>query len=115
MFGLFKKKSNKMFDNINASVFEKEVQNNPDAVLLDVRTAEEFNSGHLPDAVNIDIHSPSFMSDIEKLDKSKYYLVYCRSGARSYNACNIMANSGFTKLANMMGGIMSWRGEVAVG
>jgi len=115
MFGLFKRKSNKMFDNINAAVFEKEIENNPDAVLLDVRTAEEFRSGHLPNALNIDIHSPAFMAELDKLEKDKYYLVYCRSGARSYNACNIMVNNGFAKMANMMGGIVSWRGNVEVG
>jgi rhodanese-related sulfurtransferase len=115
MFGLFKKKSSKMFDNINAAVFEKEIENNPEAIILDVRTVEEFQSGHLPNAVNIDIHSPAFMAEIEKLDKDKYYLIYCRSGARSYNACNIMANGGFSKTANMMGGIISWRGQVEVG
>ena len=114
MFNLFKKKR-KMFDNINAAVFEREMENNPDAVLLDVRTPAEFDSGHLPNAVNVDINDPAFMSEIENLDKSKHYLVYCRSGARSYNACNIMTNNGFGKVANMMGGIISWRGKVVVG
>ena len=114
MFNLFKKKR-KMFDNINAAVFEREIEGNPDAILLDVRTPDEFNSGHLPKALNVDINDPSFMEEIEKLDKSKQYLVYCRSGARSYNACNIMSNNGFGKVANMMGGIISWRGEIVVG
>ncbi|MAX79377.1 MAG: rhodanese [Crocinitomicaceae bacterium] len=104
-----------MFENINATAFEKEVASNSDAVLVDVRTREEFEAGHIPGAVNIDISSFDFADKISELDKAKQYLVYCRSGARSFNACNIMVNEGFQKLTNLQGGIMSWQGEVAVG
>jgi rhodanese-related sulfurtransferase len=103
-----------MFENLNAVVFEKEMQNSPDAVVLDVRTAWEFESGHIEGAVHLDFFSPTLEAELHKLDKSKYYLIYCRSGARSYTACSIMASSGFAKVANMMGGLMAWRGDLVV-
>ena len=57
------------------------------AVILDVRTEDECNEGIIPNAINIDIHKgQDFISEIEKLDKSKNYYIYCRSGARSAKA-----------------------------
>lgn len=105
-------KGNIMFENIDAQAFEKEAANNKNAVILDVRTADEYSSGHLENAVNVDFNAPDFRSRLETLDKSKKYLVYCRSGARSFNACNIMSQTGFDQVVNMQGGIMSWRGKV---
>jgi rhodanese-related sulfurtransferase len=103
-----------MFENIDAVTFEKEIENSPEAVVLDVRTAWEFESGHLENAVHLDFFSPSLEADLNKLDKSKYYLIYCRSGARSYSACSAMSGIGFNKVVNMDGGIMSWQGKVVV-
>lgn len=83
------------------------------AFVLDVRTPAEFQQGFIPDASNIDIYlGQQFVSELEKLDKSKSYYVYCRSGARSGQACNIMKDMGFKKAFNLQGGIMAWEGEV---
>ncbi|MBD1262913.1 rhodanese-like domain-containing protein [Maribacter polysiphoniae] len=83
------------------------------AFVLDVRTPAEFQQGFIPDASNIDIYlGQQFVSELEKLDKSKSYYVYCRSGARSGQACNIMKGMGFKKAFNLQGGIMAWEGEV---
>lgn len=82
-------------------------ENTPDAVIIDVRTPAEFAGGKLPGAKNIDIFSKDFTNQIDKLDKDKTYLLYCRSGNRSGQACNIMAGLGFTKLYNLAGGVMS--------
>lgn len=83
------------------------------AVILDVRTEEEYNDGIIASAVNIDIHQGvAFMSAIETLDKSKNYYVYCRSGARSAKACEIMNELGFENAYNLLGGILAWEGEV---
>ena len=101
-----------MLLNIHAEEFEQEIKNHPDAIILDVRTEFEYQSGHLKNAVLLDFFSPTIQEDLGKLDKSKYYLIYCRSGARSYSACDYMNKSGFAKVANMMGGILSWHGEV---
>mgnify|MGYP000184180968 CR=1 FL=1 len=104
-----------MFDNLNATEFQKAVALSPKAVVLDVRTPMEFQEGHLKNAVLLDFYSPTIQADIDALDKTKEYLVYCKSGGRSANACSYMAQSGFVKVTNMDGGILAWKGEVEIG
>lgn len=99
------------YDNLTAADFQARLSTTPQAVLLDVRTLSEFNSGFIPDAINIDVMSNSFYDDIAELDKSKTYFVYCRSGGRSMQACLSMADAGFTVL-NLAGGISSWPGKI---
>lgn len=83
------------------------------AVILDVRTEDEFNEGFIANAINIDIHrGQDFVNEIEALDKSKNYYVYCRSGMRSAKACEIMNQLGFENAYNLTGGILDWDGEV---
>jgi len=77
-------------------------------VLLDVRTADEFNSGHIAGAINIDYYAADFKANIAKLDKNKQYLVYCRTGIRGAASVQIMLDLGFTKTQNMAGGITEW-------
>jgi len=78
-------------------------------VLLDVRTPAEFASGHISGATNIDFESGTFESDIQKLDKSKSYAVYCRSGNRSGQATSLMAKDGFSTVFNLDGGLINWQ------
>jgi rhodanese-related sulfurtransferase len=83
------------------------------AVILDVRTEDECDEGIIPNAINIDIHKgQGFISEIENLDKSKNYYVYCRSGARSAKACEIMNELGIDNAYNLLGGMLDWDGEV---
>ena len=83
------------------------------AVILDVRTAGEFNEGSIANAINIDINlGQDFVTEIESLDKTKNYYVYCRSGMRSAKACEIMNELGFENAYNLVGGILEWEGEV---
>lgn len=83
------------------------------AVLLDVRTEAEYNDGSIPNAINLDIYQgQAFMENLEALDKSKNYYVYCRSGARSAKACEIMNSIGFENAYNLLGGFLEWDGEV---
>lgn len=82
-----------------------------DFVLLDVRTGEEYSEAHIPNAINIDFYSPSFSSDVASLDKSKNYLVYCRSGNRSGKAVSIMKEDGFKNTCSLEGGITLWQSE----
>lgn len=85
----------------------------PNAVLLDVRTEEEFNTKHIPDAKMIDIRQPqSFMDEAQALDKDKEYFIYCRSGARSAQACQVLDHLGVAATYNLKGGILDWTGEV---
>ncbi|MDX1327219.1 MAG: rhodanese-like domain-containing protein, partial [Arenibacter sp.] len=67
----------------------------------------------LPNMTHIDIHlGQEFITALEKLDKSKNYYVYCRSGNRSGQACAIMNKLGFENTYNLQGGIMEWEGEI---
>jgi rhodanese-related sulfurtransferase len=81
---------------------------NPDFIILDVRTPDEFNSGHLASAVNIDYYSSDFKDKIGQLDRNKEYLVYCRTGIRGASSVRIMLDLGFTKVQNLSGGIVEW-------
>ncbi len=81
---------------------------NEDFIILDVRTPQEYNSGHMENAINIDIYSPSFQDSLNILDKDNIYLVYCRTGNRSVNAITIMKELGFTTVYHMIGGIVEW-------
>ncbi|TRX16239.1 rhodanese-like domain-containing protein [Flavobacterium franklandianum] len=83
------------------------------SVILDVRTGAECDEGVIPNAINIDIYEgQGFITKIEALDKSKNYYVYCRSGARSAKACEVMNSLGFENAFNLLGGIIEWEGEV---
>jgi len=93
--------------NLDAPKFAEKIAE-LDVVVLDVRTPAEFNSGHIPNAINIDIYSDYFRADISALDKSKSYAVYCRSGKRSVDASSEMDLTGFKSTFNLTGGIIEW-------
>jgi rhodanese-related sulfurtransferase len=84
---------------------------NPDFVILDVRTPEEFDSGHIEGATNINYHNDTFVEDLNKLDKNKTYLVYCRTGRRSADTVGIMIRQGFKELYRFDGDIVKWKSE----
>jgi len=86
-------------------------KDNPDFVILDVRTPEEFASGHIENAINLDFLSETFREDLDQLDKSKIYLMHCRSGARSVQALPIMEELGFLEVYHMPDGILGWEAE----
>ncbi len=96
--------------NTTLSVEEFDSKLNEDSIpqLIDVRTGEEFNQGHLKGALNYDINSNGFETQISSLDKTKPVYVYCRSGARSSSAASFLERKGFTKVYNMGGGITKW-------
>jgi rhodanese-related sulfurtransferase len=77
-------------------------------VVLDVRTAKEFEAGHIPGAVNIDVNSADFDKKVAGLDKSHAYLIHCASGVRSVRACEKMSRVDFKQLYNLQGGIKAW-------
>ncbi|MCB0727412.1 MAG: rhodanese-like domain-containing protein [Ignavibacteria bacterium] len=80
-------------------------------VLIDVRTRDEFDLGHLKDASHIDFYSGDFESNIDGLDKRERYLVYCRSGNRSRQTMFLMRDLGFDEVYNLEGGIIAWNDE----
>ena len=73
---------------------------NPKFILLDVRTPQEFSTGHIKGALNINFSAPDFASKIDELDKSATYLVYCKVGGRSSKAMKLMQEKGFKKVFN---------------
>ncbi len=85
------------------------------AVVLDVRTADEWADGIVPNAKMIDIYKgQGFIYEVDALDKSKTYFVYCKAGGRSAQACQIMSQLGFENTFNLIGGFMQWQGDVVV-
>ena len=83
-----------------------------DYILVDVRTIEEYESGHIQDAVNFDFYSKSFQNDILSLEKSASIVLYCRTGVRSASSCQLMSELGFKKVYNLVGGIFEWKGKL---
>ena len=78
-------------------------------VIVDVRNPEEFDTGHLQDAVNVCYLCPDFGESIGALDKSATYLVYCGTEHRSPLAAAAMTDAGFTSVYNLTGGLGNWR------
>ena len=98
---------------LSQEAWEEQLEKDENSFILDVRTPEEVEEGYIPGATNIDIYlGQDFLSELEKLDKSKNYYVYCRSGNRSGQACAIMNNAGFKNAYNLQGGFMNWEGDV---
>lgn len=79
--------------------------------LVDVRTPEEYSTGFIANAQNIDYFSPTFDEDIKKLDKEKPVIVYCKSGRRSTKCSEKLLKAGFVKIYNLEGGITQWQYE----
>ena len=98
---LFTSCSNRGYSNINLKKAIKTINNSTNLMLLDVRTAEEYSTGNIPNSINVDVLSPDFKSKIDLIDKNKEYLVYCRSGNRAAIASSIMATNGFVKIYNL--------------
>jgi rhodanese-related sulfurtransferase len=81
---------------------------NKDIQVVDVRRSKEYNSGHITGAINIDFYKSSFVEDINKLDKSKTTVVYCKSGNRSNKSALIMDSLGFTDFYDFSEGMNGW-------
>ncbi len=98
---------------INQQEWQELIDNDSNAVILDVRTAKEQAMGIIPEAICIDIYNTEeFIDELEKLDKSKNYYVYCKAGGRSANACQIMDQMGFAQTYNLLGGVSLWSGQL---
>ena len=83
--------------------------NHDNAIVLDVREANEFSSGHIADAKHIPVGQlANSLKSLEKY-KDQAIVVNCRSGARSANACSVLRKNGFTRVYNLKGGILAWQ------
>ena len=98
---------------IDQNKWRSQLESEEDCLIIDVRTSEEFEELRLPNSINIDFYNPQdFMQELEKLDKNNVYYIYCRTGSRSANTCELMKEIGFAKTYNLLGGITEWEGEV---
>ncbi|MGK4568962.1 rhodanese-like domain-containing protein [Flavobacterium sp. 3HN19-14] len=99
--------------NLSQEAWLTQLESDDNAVILDVRTEDECNEGIIPHAINIDIYKgQGFIYEVDALDKSKNYYVYCKAGGRSQQACTLMNQLGFENTYNLVGGMMEWKGEV---
>jgi rhodanese-related sulfurtransferase len=93
---------------LNPNEFSTKLKEDDNAVLIDVRTPGEYNEGHIPNSVLMNIYDPSFAEKIQQLDRNKKYYIYCRSGNRSYHAGKYMIQLGFKNVYNLSSGIIEW-------
>ena len=87
----------------------KKNADNSNFVILDVRTPKEFAEEHIKDAIIVDFRSTTFENDLDKFDRNKTYIVYCRVGNRSGKATELMKQKGFKKIYDLEGGIFRWK------
>lgn len=105
----YKTVKNDGFETVDVDTFERMIAA-PDSIqLLDVRTEDEYEEGHLPGATLINMQDPTFLSKVDnQLVKEKPVAVYCRSGRRSANAAAKLVKAGY-KVINLDGGIIAWQ------
>ena len=89
----------------------KEYASTPGAVLLDVRTAEEYRGGHIPGSKNVPLQAIDKVASVAE-NKDTVLYVYCQSGARSRQATSMLQGMGYTNVNNI-GGIAAYSGKVA--
>ena len=96
------------FSNVGVDEFQTLIAD-PNMQLLDVRTPEEFDEGHIAGATLVDVNDSSFVERaVAILDKQRPVAVYCRSGRRSARAANLLVAQGYT-VTNLNGGVMAWQ------
>ena len=93
---------------LGPSEFSQKLNEDTNAILIDVRTHGEYTDGHIPNSILINIYEPTFIDDIQKLDRNKNYYLYCRSGSRSYYVGQFMMKQGFKNVYNLSSGILNW-------
>ncbi|NJC27531.1 rhodanese-like domain-containing protein [Neolewinella antarctica] len=94
--------------NVSPQEFDRLRESAPAGTLIDVRAPTEYAAYHLDGAVNLNYLGPDFLEEMDELDATAQYLVYCRSGRRSVRACTLMRNAGFTNLIHLDGGINAY-------
>jgi rhodanese-related sulfurtransferase len=77
--------------------------------IMDIRPKDEFENEHIPGAVNLDYDGHQFQQKVDKLDKTKSYIIYCHSGVRGGYFMNKMKDSGFNGAYNILGGFVGWK------
>ena len=99
------------YKTISSKEAQQMIEDNKDALILDVRTAAEYESGHIPNAVNLSNEDIQAGKVDSLKDKKQLIMVYCRSGNRSRQAAQKLAELGYTNIVDF-GGIQSWQGDI---
>ena len=94
---------------LSASEFQTAMSAESDAQILDVRTIDEFQNGHIEGAINADVNSAALQQIASDLNKDKTVFVYCLSGARSASVAEMLKEMGFKSIVNLTGGMLAWR------
>ncbi len=84
-------------------------QGNDNFIILDVRAPWEYSKEHIVGAKNLDFTDPDFEKKLSEIDKRKTYFIYCKFGIRGNKVMNLMRNSGFTHVYNILGGLEEWK------
>ena len=95
-------------NNLSPQEFKEAIERMPDAILMDCRTPDEFAFSRLRGAINFNYLSKNFVEQMERLDPSATYLIYCRSERRSIRTCILLSNGGFKNVYNLDGGLKKW-------
>ncbi len=99
--------------NITTIEFKNQIESDTNAVIIDCRTATEWDEGIIENSILLDLYDAhSFMQESEKFDKDKNYYVYCKSGGRSVTACQVLESLGIKNTFNLLGGIMNWQDKI---
>lgn len=99
------------FKLLNSAQYKQVISENG-VTIIDVRTPEEYQNGHIENAQNINVQSGDFKAKMENFDREKPIYIYCRSGSRSANAGRILEKMGFKEIYDLKGGILSWKGKL---
>ena len=96
------------FKSVDVATFKSTLEKTNDVQLIDVRTEDEYNGGHIENALNIDWNGNDFDAQLTSLDKTKPVLVYCLSGGRSKKAAAKLNELGFKEVLELDGGYLAW-------
>jgi len=96
------------YEHLTAKQADALLNREPATIVLDLRTADEFEMYYIAHAVNLDCQSEFFERRLKRLDKSAKYLVHCQSGGRSLPALDVFKRLGFTSIAHLDGGLREW-------
>jgi len=96
---------------VEPTAFQEKIKANPNALILDVRTPQEFAEGHIDKAQNIDWNAGDFEQAIKDVPKDQEILLYCKGGGRSAGAMVKLQEMGFTNVTELKGGMMAWNNE----
>lgn len=96
---------------LSVADYKKEMQDD-NVLIVDVRTPQEYGSGHIEGAINVNVLDSNFPTEVKaKVDAGKQVMIYCRSGKRSARAANIMKDLGYPVIYDLKGGYLAWGRE----